>query len=215
MNAEQLQDFLCQLFERHGVEMDRYNDWILKDGSLPAIRAKWSQHEAENSGRLDVQIALDKDTYIEECFVGYGKEHKGTLDALHNFMINSFHVCLAAFWDEIDEEQVTVEDWEVSGKQWRAYIGNYGCRSASAQTPPVPEGLFERIEAAIKREDLTSSMHWVRLFYGNVDKKKSYSEVLLDNKSWEAGEQVLTEINWPQSDVYYSMRLFFILKPNK
>ena len=132
-------------------------------------------------------------------------------DALHNFTINSFHVLLAALWGKNDPEQVTTESWDVQGKWYTAYIGNFGCRSSEGVTPHIPHELFPEIEHAIKGESLTQDTHWFRFFFCNVAGTYTH-EALRDNEDWEAGFRCLESAAWLESKAYYSVRLFIVLR---
>jgi len=44
---------------------------------------------------------------------------------MQNFCVNSLHVLLAAFWQLNDSEQVTTEEWKISGKSYTAYYKGF------------------------------------------------------------------------------------------
>jgi hypothetical protein len=197
------------LFQDHGIACVINNDWVVPNAELPALRALW--HPGDASGRLDVQVLVRDQVVIEECFAGVGEGERGMYDALASFMVNSFHVLLAAFWGRNDPEQVTTERWTVAGKPYVAYIGNFATRSSEDVTPHVPSSLFADIESAIKSEALTSEIHWYRLFFANFANAFHF-EALKDNESWEAGIRWLKAVQWEQRSGYYSVRLFALLR---
>src|ERR1044072_121506 len=199
---------LAELFEQHGFESVIHNDWIFPNGQLPALRMAWVPNE--QSGILQVEVFVREGVIIEECFAGFGQDETGLKDALYNFAINSFHVLLAALFGKNDEEQVNTENWTINNKNYTAYFGNFGRRASEGVTTPVPDALFDAIEATIKREPLTNDMHWFRLFFCNLKNEFTF-EALRDNEIWDAGIRCLEAVDWGRDDGYYSVRLFLVL----
>jgi len=206
----QLVDQLSQLMQGHGVPYDVEREWVVPNGVLPAVRASW--YPRAGSGVLEVDVLLEDRSIINECFAGIGDGGVAIGDALQNFTVNSFHVLLAAFWDRDDPQQVTTEDWTVSGKRFRAYIGNFGTRGSPGVIPVVPSELFQTIQRTIERESLSASCHWVRHFFCDVKGERTF-EALLDNEPWQAGLDALRSIPWAKSSGYYSVRNFLVLRP--
>jgi len=101
-------DYLCQLFQNHGLSCVVHNDWVLPNSELPALRALW--YPATSTGLLDVQALVRDQLIIDECFAGMGEGDDGMYDALTSFTANSFHVLLAALWGNNDPEQVNTEE---------------------------------------------------------------------------------------------------------
>jgi hypothetical protein len=200
---------LRDLLTRHGLECSTEQEWIVPDGQLPAIRAQW--HPRETSGRLDVHVLLEKGRIIEECFAGIGTGRTGFADALNNFMVNSLHVLLSSLWGIKDDEQVASENWKIGGRQFTAYIGNFGRRASEGVRVDVPKDLFETIQNRICHEDLPDDIHWFRVFFCSLGGQHTY-EALRDNEPWEAGIEGLKGITWPETDRYYSFRNFIILR---
>jgi hypothetical protein len=202
-------DFLLRLFERHGIECTTHNDWIVPNAKLPAIRASW--FPGPLSGRLDVHAFIREGITIEECFAGLGEGAVGLRDALTNFTVNSFHVLLAALWNQNDETQVTTEDWSIGGRQYTAFIGNFGTRGSKGIIADVPADLFAQVERVIKLDSLTGDLHWFRFFFCNVAGQRTF-EALKDNETWDSGMRCLEGLQWADSVGYYSVRLFVVLR---
>src|SRR5688500_10328905 len=118
---ESLVNHVSQLMQAHGVACDIEREWVVPNGALPAIRASWFPRAG--SGVLEVEVRLENKPILNECFAGLGDGKAAIGDALQNFTTNSFHVLLAAFWNIDDPQQVTTEDWTVSGTTFRAFIG--------------------------------------------------------------------------------------------
>ncbi|OEZ60635.1 DUF6348 family protein [Duganella sp. HH105] len=202
-------DYLVRLFEGHGIECTIHNDWVVPNSELPALRATWFPGSA--SGRLDVQVIIREGVTIDECFAGIGEGEVGLNDALTNFTVNSFHVLLAALWNQNDETQVTTEDWSIGGRRFTAFIGNFGTRGSERVTADIPADLFAQLENVIKHDSLMGDLHWFRFFFCNVAGQRTF-EALKDNEIWEAGACCLEGAQWADSMGYYSVRLFVALR---
>jgi len=200
---------LATIFSAHGISCGTENEWIVPNHNLPAIRAVW--HPGEENGRLDVHVLVEKGVLIEECFAGIGKDQIALNDAIRNFMVNSLHVLLAAFWGVNDTDQVVTEHWHVGKKHFTAYIGNIGTRASAGVSPFVPDELVSVIQSAAESEPLPDGVHWVRVFFCNIAGQQTY-EVLLDNEPWAAGLSAVKAIQWQHSDGYYSARNFIVLR---
>ena len=202
---------LSKLMQSHGIPCDVEREWVVPHGVLPAVRASW--YPSAGSGALEVEVLLEDRSIINECFAGIGDGEVAITDALNNFMINSFHVLLSAFWGRGEDQQVTTEDWTVSGKPFKAHIGNFGTRGSQGVEPVVPPELFPTIRRTIECESLSPSCHWVRHFFCDVKGDRTF-EALLDNNQWTAGLDALRTIGWAKSDGYYSVRNFLVLRPS-
>ena len=208
MSTVKTTNFIAELFDQHGLECVIDNDWVFPNGDLPAVRATW--FPGELSGLLSVETFVREGVLIEECFAGMGQGGEGIKDGLMNFIRNSFHVLLAALFGKNDHDQVSTENWNIGDKKYTAYIGNFGTRASEGVAPHIPEGLFDSIEATIKRESLTNDIHWFRLFFCNLANEFTF-EALKDNEIWEAGTRCLEATDWRRDDGYYSVRLFLVL----
>ena len=209
MELVSLLDELSELMKAHGVQFHIENEWIVPYGKLPAIRAIW--YPREHSGVLEIEVLLEDERIIYECFAGFGAEREGINSAIQNFCVNSLHVLLAAFWELNDSEQVTTEEWEINGKSYIAYIGGFGTRSNRGITPEIPENLFEVIEKTIKNELIDHKISWFRCFFCNLSGEYTF-EALRDNEIWEHGLNALKSLQWKAADGYYSVRNFLVLK---
>jgi hypothetical protein len=97
------------------------------------------------------------------------------------------------------------------GRQFTAYIGNFGTRASAGIDVAPPKDLFETIQRRILQEDLPAGTHWFRVFFCNAAGAHTY-EALRDNEPWEAGVAGLKGIAWPETDGYYSFRNFIVLR---
>lgn len=210
MNPISIKDQLSALMTSHDVPFHIEEDWVVPFGQLPAIRAIW--YPREQSGVLEVEVLLAQEQVIIECFAGFGTGSDAINDAIHNFCVNSFHVFLAAFWHQVDDNQVLVEDWIVNQQHFSAYIGNFGRRSNLLTEPNIPDRLFLDVQNAIEADVLAQHPHWFRVFFCNVSGDFTF-EALHNNEIWEKGLNALRLIDFEKADGYYSLRLFLILVP--
>lgn len=208
-NSSKAAQTLMDLMTHHGLSCGMHAQWVVPNGELPAIRALWQQ--LETSGRLDIQVVLERGRYIEECFAGVGTGPAAFADAFNNFMVNSLHVLLSSLWGICDERHVTHERWHVGGRHFTAYVGGIGKRTSAGIRVDPPPDLFDIVERSICQESLAGDIHWFRFFFGNLSGQHTY-EALRDNEPWEAGIAALNEIAWPKADGYYSFRNFIVLR---
>lgn len=209
---------LLELFRAHGVACVAQEEWIaFPDHGTRADTAifKETQQPTGMSVQLDVRLEIDPDRTIVESFAGIGKTRREAVaSAMQNFIANTFHVLLAAFFKPGDEH-VTKEEWSIGGKTRQVTIGNVGIRG----TPPVQgEQLvawFKQFEENLKCYELANGTHWVRLYYGQIDHKALACEVLLDNNVWEEMQTEMAAIDWPSGRDYYSVRVFLVIKDTK
>jgi hypothetical protein len=199
------------LLEGHGLELAFHDDWLLPDGQLPAIRPLWFDGPDTEGPRLDVQVLLDDERLVIESFAGVGSGQEALRDAIANLTINSLHVLLSALWGVSLPEQVTVEEWDLSGVRRPVHIGDFGCRKSAGPDVPVPGELFPAIEQAIRSEALSAAHHWFRTYACHVPGRPFIFEALLDNEEWPAGESALASVPWPENDQFYSVRNFIFI----
>ena len=209
MNATEITAALQHLLEAHGLACTTENDWVLPHGQLPAVRAFW--HQGEITGRLDIHVLMEGGTLIEEAFGGLGTGEDGFHDALQNFMRNSLHVLLAAFWGKDEHDQMTTETWQIGGINFRAYIGNFGTRAMLGGHAHIPPQLFPELQSTITKQPLGAGLHWIRTFFANSNGEPTF-EALLDNQDWPAGMACLKSIPWKKTKGYYSVRNFLVLR---
>jgi hypothetical protein len=199
---------ISKLMTVHKVPFHVENEWVVPHGRLPALRGTW--YPGEQTGRLEIDVLLDDNRIINECFAGIGDGSNGINDALQNFCVNSYHVLLSAFWYNDDPEQVITEKWIINGKSFKVFIGNFGTRGSDGVTPEIPHNLFESIEYAIKNETLDNKISWFRCFFCDVAGAHTF-EALKDNEVWEPGLKALKSLPWKCTNGYYSVRNFIVL----
>lgn len=196
---------LLELITSHGLECATEDEWVLPYGELPAIRASW--YPQETLGRLSIDVLVEAGVLINESFAGLGEGEKGLADAWANFMRNSLHVFLSAFWDQTDEEQVQRADITVAGQTHRLYLGNIGVRTSAGVEVSPPPMLFDLIQRTLEQQTSASRVTACRVLYVNVKGEPTY-EALLNNQPWPQALEALQQAQWPETEGFYSFRHF-------
>lgn len=211
IEQDEVTKHLQALMQANGVELTAYEGWLVTNSALPAIRGNWL-HQIGNQevGRLDIQVVTGADRVINESFAGLGDGAERYKDALQNFQLGSLHVLLSALWSR-PHEKVLVEDWRSPSGHWKAHVGEFVSRCLGPDEIVFPPDLLDVIKDTLMQVQPEPGMHWLRTFYSNPGSSDPVVEVLLDNEKWVAGEQAVSQADWPSSDYYYSLRNFLIL----
>ncbi|MDG2537917.1 DUF6348 family protein [Dyella jiangningensis] len=207
MQDAALQQYLLRLFQRHGVELEPDEDWLMTDGDFPAVRAIWTEGAGGQPGRLDVDIVISEERHIEESFAGTGSGEAACRNALEAFERSVFHVLLAACWYVTDERRLQTYGWELGIRTWDVFVAPW---LSSRDDVAVPQDILPTLREALQREALSAEPHWVRLFHRRADDGQISAEVLLDNAPWAAGDRALASLAWPEGSGY-SVRGFIML----
>lgn len=207
-HPQALQSALLRLFERHDVELEEDEDWLVTDGDFPALRATWQEGEAGAPGRLDVDVVISEERHIEESFAGHGVGDAGVRDALAMFERSVLYVLLAACWYVTDDRRIQILNWELGARSWDVLVGPMIAGQAVAA---APEGLLPALQDALRNESLSSELHWIRLFHRRAADGSVITEALLDNQPWPGGDRLLGQLKWPSADKEYSARCFIAL----
>jgi len=207
--ASKANDRLQAILTNHGLPISVNREWLLPFSDLPAVCAVW--YGDSGNRLLEVIVKLPDGTEIVEGFAGTGELDAAFDDAFDNFMRSSLHVMLSGLWGVHDPEQIDSYDWQIAGKHYTAFIGNYVSRSSESTNAHVPPKLDARLNATIQREQLTQEFHWVRLFVANMQGEFVF-EALKDNEDWPAGLVCLNSCIWPPTDGYYTLRQFVLLR---
>jgi hypothetical protein len=208
MNDNALQNDLLRLFERHEVELEVDEDWLVTDGDFPAVRASWHEGAEGAPGRLDVDVVISEERHIEESFAGNGSGDAGARDALIAFQRNVLYVLLAACWYVTDDRRIQLQSWDLGMRSWDVFVGPL---ALSCDDVAAPEGLLPALQDALRNESLSGELHWIRLFHRRADDGSIVAEALLDNQPWPGGDRLLAQLNWPSTEKGYSARCFIAL----
>ena len=214
MEHKEVNCILEQLFDAHEIKYAKHQDWILPGGKLPAIRANWSEKGENEVGQLQVQVALSKELILEENFAGIPSGEGKLKDAFMGFSQNVFHVLLDALWGVDQSEHIVKYEIEIKGELYTFYFGTLGHRGSEATKDLVPHNVEEAIEAAVRKSEMNEDINWFRMYYGNVNADKRIFEVLHNNELWYEGIEEVQQLNWKETEEFYSIRGFVMLKRN-
>lgn len=201
-----IQQFLRRSFEQHEIELETDEDWLVTEGDFPAIRGHWVDGTAGQPGRLDVDVVLDEERRIEDSFAGADAR-----EALDAFMQQALHPLLAACWYATDERQLRIEAWEIGVRTWDVFAGAFALRGQGAEALVAPIEALDAIADVLKRESLTPTLHWLRLFASRTAEGVVRVEALLDNEPWSVGTQALAALAWPAHAHSYSVQALILL----
>jgi Family of unknown function (DUF6348) len=208
MNGHAMQADLIRLFERHDVELELDEDWLVTDGDFPAVRATWVEGTQDMPGRLDVDVVISEERHIEESFAGNGHGDAGARDALKAFERNVLYVLLAACWYVTDDRRIQLQSWDLGIRSWDVFVGPL---TFSRDDVAAPDGLLSGLQDALRNESLSGELHWIRLFHRRADDGSVVNEALLDNQPWPGGDRLLGQLAWPSTEKGYSARCFVAL----
>lgn len=207
-SSNALQTELLRLFERHDLELEVDEDWLVTDGDFPAVRASWHEGGAGAPGRLDVDVVINEERHIEESFAGNGQGTAGLRDALGAFEQNVLYVLLAACWYVTDDRRIQLQSWELGARSWDVFVGPF---AFSRGDIAAPDGWLPALQEALRNESLSGQLHWIRLFHRREEDGSVVAEALLDNEPWPGGDRLLSQLSWPSTDQGYSARCFIAL----
>jgi hypothetical protein len=206
---------LVKLLRGHGLDATTRDGWVFVEERpfiCGAIAREMQPTSTVRSIQIDIYLRVGPDRILVESFGGFGATlDEATADGIRNFVANSFHVLLAAFYRDHDD-QVETEHWDVNGQPRRVIVGNMGIRG----TPPNPgEPLIEwfiALENQIKVSSLPGGTHWVRCYYAQMQNQPIAVEVLLDNDEWDVVQSEMAKFSWPNGEDFYSVRVFLIIQ---
>jgi Family of unknown function (DUF6348) len=201
-----IQQFLRRAFERHEIELEPDEDWLVTEGDFPAIRGHWVDGTAGQPGRLDIDVVLDEERRIEDSFAGADAR-----EALEAFMQHALHPLLAACWYATDERRLRIEAWEIGVRTWDVFAGAFAWRGVGAEALAATVDALDAIADVLRRESLTPALHWLRLFASRTAAGAVRVEALLDNEPWAAGTQALAALAWPVHAHDYSAQALILL----
>lgn len=205
---------LKEILEAHGLPCTEHQDWLVPNNTLPLIMMTWYPRPDGESGVLQIDILIDKDTRVQECFGGFGAGSAGINNGIENFCQNSLHVILAAFWGIHDHHQIDIEQWQIADQSYTAYIGLFGTRAIDGKHPGIPEDAFQHIESTIKSSLNGELFNWFRTYFSNINDKERMFEALHNNNHWPIGNEMLRKIKWFEDSNFYSVRNFVVVVKN-
>ncbi len=210
----------ADLLKNHGIDVDITDGFINTD--LPdnlKFRAKSVYQEVNESisSRLDVMAMTDKGEEIYESCGDYGATiEEAVNNNFKNFSAGSLYPLLAALGciDPHTYDQITIEEWEINGKVWTAYIGNLVPKILADRQNTIapPSEFYDSFERGIKAQQLINRLHWFRGYYSQLDNEITNREFLMDNELVAETNIILSTLPILPNVRFYSCRNFIILK---
>ncbi len=211
---------LAELLIAHGIAVRQDDEFIYADLPLPIkLKARVTYNTISDyiSSRLDVMVISEDNQRIIESFGDIGIDVEEAINRnFTNFSMSSLHVILAAFGANHPEitEQITIEEWAINGKHWRAYIGNL-LPKTNSKTPldsSRPMQLFNTVKGGIESLPLSNNLHWFRGYYFQHQNTISNNEFLIDNEVAENTDELFSVISVIPDIDFFSCRIFIILR---
>ncbi len=210
----------AELLKHHGIAVDIDDEYVntdLPDNVKFKARPVYQEVNRDISSRLDVMALTDKGEQIFESCGDYGTTiEEAVSNNLQNFSSSSLHPLLAALGciDPHTYDQITIEEWEINGKVWKAYIGNLVPKILTdiQNTIAPPSEFFDSFERGIKAKQLTNRLHWFRGYYSQLDNEITNREFLMDNELVTETDTIFNTLPILPNIRFYSCRNFIILK---
>lgn len=210
----------ADLLKHHGINSEIVDGFIntdLPDSVKFKARTVYQGVNEGISSRLDVTAITDKGEGIYESCGDYGPTiEEAVKNNFGNFSASSLHPLLAAFGcvDPYTYDQITIEEWEINRKVWKAYIGNLVPKIVSERQNFIapPSEFFDSFENAIKAQQLTNRLHWFRGYYSQLDNEITTREFLMDNELIATTDIIFRNLPILPDVRFYSCRNFIILK---
>jgi len=210
----------ADLLKHHGIEVYIDEEFIntdLPDNVKFKARTVYQEVNKIISSRLDIMALTDKGEQIFESCGDYGETIDDAVNNnLQNFSLGSLHPLLAALGciDPHTYNQITLEEWEINGKIWKAYIGNIIPKMLAdgQQSTTLPSEFFESFEKGIKLQKLTNRLHWFRAYYSQLESEITNREFLMDNELVTETDTIFSSLPILPKMRFFSCRNFIILK---
>ena len=210
---EKLMRFLSDGYEGHGAEPVRIGNWIFIAKANVLSRAAWFPVSGSPGScviQVDFITVCDGERHIIESFAGFGADHASALkDACKGFMDSSFHVLLSTVCGQ-PCDHVDREIWTIGGREKHVTLGWLRKRGHT----PLDEwpSIFTEVQRQVEEMSLSQGLHWMRYFYSHTPGEEPTIEVLLDNEPHGELQGRGAGLPWPQTDTFYSIRLFFVIQ---
>jgi len=209
---------LREILEAHSVRVEP-EDQALAAGRMTISAAIFRKPSTNISSLLQLDVNVRSPLIgarkLIESFAGWGSTEQDAINqAWDKFMRSSLHVLLEVFGgDGKGEDQIDWEDWKDHGLRWRACLGPLFTISFQDQCLPnlACGDLLDRLRDSLLPK-LTNEYHWLRFYYMKQGESSVGSECLLDNESWNEGQNIVSQWSWPNGS--YSVRHFLLLVPH-
>lgn len=204
--------FLKEMYLAHGSAAEIKDGWVVVEGGKLRTKAIYERMQSREGVMIqaDYYTELASGELIVESFAGLGDDLKSAIaDTYRAYLEATFHALLSAALGQPCDHAELME-WEIGGTRRKLTFGSLYMRAKMPDDswPPV----FEGIEKQIKASGLAKGLHWVRYYYAHIPGQEPTVEVLLDNQTWTPLQEQGASLPWPESDKFYSARMFFVVQ---
>lgn len=210
---EHLMSFLVGMYREHGASAIKLGDWVCVDEGRLFTRADHFDHRQTPSNlvlQADFVTVTQQGQHIIESFAGIGQGLDSALeDACKSYQDASFHALFVTLLGR-PCEHVDRDVWTIGGIRRNVTFGWLRMRGEfpTDKWPLIFEGLQKLTESL----PLGPGLHWARYFYCHIPSQAPTIEILIDNEASEAMQIQAASLHWPQANVFYSVRLFFVIQ---
>jgi Family of unknown function (DUF6348) len=164
------------------------------------------RHPALAKDRLVESVAAVGQTWNEAVGRATGMFARGSLHPITNTLLGRSHA----------DGQVEWERYEHPGGPFDLCLGPQLNLFSPEPAPPVGP-LLDALLDKLRQEPLSPAVHWIRLFLNYQDGRLACNEVLLDNDTWEAGQDTVAAANLDAGNDagngFRGIRIFGMLTP--
>ncbi|RWF28789.1 MAG: hypothetical protein EOS65_02265 [Mesorhizobium sp.] len=226
MASDKVLDMIHGALIAHGIDAVRRDQNVLLQSRQLRFEAEVFEAEA---GRLVLEIyifspLLDVQPVIES-FAGFGDTREQELNqAFEKFLRGVFHVAIEGLADHVcDNMQAEVEVWQQSSPSWKIWQKNvrwkiYGGQVISQATTELNSlnrgypTFYAKLEKLFTAS-VSPGSHFVRTFFAALKGELICTEVLLDNKVWQEGQDLALSHDWDHGDGYQAVRQVILALP--
>jgi hypothetical protein len=215
-HESQLNSFLAEAFHKHNIECNIENDLIIFPRQHMTAWTCMLNRSSSTKAiilQLDIHLEIGLGKVIIESCAGMGtNECSAIKDAWKNFLTNSFHTLLSAFFTKEFDDQINNHQWAIDGRIYDVTMSNVTTRGKHPD--PLPLRWLQQLEDIIQSQTLEEGTHWVRLYYAQSESELISGEILLDNDVWTSVEKTVFRFDFPTYKDFFSIRVFIVLKDN-
>jgi len=214
MEEQKVNNEVAELIKAHNYEAKVVDNHIEVNFKEELTLETWIYPKKLDYGiqtRFDIGVKFKNGTELYEAFGDVADTLEASIHKnLENFSRSSLHVFLDAFNDTNTYDDK--EQWQCNDLKWDVFIGNYNLKNFGEKEIQIPENLFQKLQNIVSEFDLTEKYYFVRTYYAHMENKTMNIEFMINNTNFEHVQEELEQLDWMQSETFYSIRNFFILK---
>jgi len=214
-------DFIHLKLNAHGIAATRHEqDVRLTNGDLRFEAAIFDKDKRDTSHLLILEIYIFSPRLsvqpVIESFAGWGETRDQAIaQAFEKFLSGVFHVLIEGLAGHVcDYMQADIEYWRRGDAAWKVFCGplvSYSHGEDVTLTRSYPT-FFEKLKDLFIATANQGS-HFVRVFVAAYEAELTGGEVLLNNETWQEGENLLRGQDWQCSENYQSLRQVVLALP--